>query len=84
MSVVNVTFSGYGSSSFIPLEACGKCRTGQGGYTSFTSGLTFLQWTATSSVVQWSWDHQVCVWGGGWLGEQLRRGVAWVWVWVGD
>ena len=42
LSLINVTFVGFvgqGSNGLWALEACGKCKTFQGGSTSFTQGL---------------------------------------------
>jgi hypothetical protein len=48
MSVMNVTFVGYTGGQYVALEACGKCKTFQGGATTHTAGLRFIQqgWVA--------------------------------------
>jgi hypothetical protein len=42
MSVINVTFVNFttSDSQFKALEACGKCKTFQGGSTTFTRNIT--------------------------------------------
>jgi hypothetical protein len=43
MSMLNVTFVGYTGDQFAALEACGKCKTQQGGATAFSAGFKFIQ-----------------------------------------
>ena len=63
MSVINVTFVDFSpttsGSGFSALEACGKCKTFQGGSTAFTSGLKFVQSDGGKPMLSyWSWGHQ--------------------------
>jgi hypothetical protein len=63
LSVINVTFVDFtastGNGQFYALEHCGKCKTFQGGATSFTSGLKFVQADGSKPRLSfWSWGHQ--------------------------
>jgi hypothetical protein len=59
-SLINVTFVDYTSGQFYALESCGKCKTFQGGATTHTAGIKWLQpSTETVQLSQWSWGHQV-------------------------
>lgn len=59
-SLINVTFSGYTGGQFYALEACGKCKTFQGGATTHTAGLRFVVPTGVGlGLSKWSWGHQV-------------------------
>ncbi|KAG2448780.1 hypothetical protein HYH02_006132 [Chlamydomonas schloesseri] len=59
LSITNVTFVDYTGGQFFALEGCGKCKTFQGGATSFMRQLRFVQsgggYPALSS---WSYGHQ--------------------------
>ncbi|KAG1667228.1 hypothetical protein FOA52_009793 [Chlamydomonas sp. UWO 241] len=58
-SLINVTFVNYTSGQFHALEHCGKCKNFQGGATTHTAGIKWLQ--PSSETVQlstWSWGHQ--------------------------
>ncbi|KAG2432951.1 hypothetical protein HXX76_008679 [Chlamydomonas incerta] len=59
LSITNVTFVDYTGGQFFALEGCGKCKTFQGGATSFMKQLRFVQsnggYPALSS---WSYGHQ--------------------------
>lgn len=59
-SMINVTFVNYtGAWPFRgAIESCGKCKNFQGGATTFTANLTFLQ-PGLPYMSQWSWGHQV-------------------------
>uniref|UniRef100_A0A383WCP6 Fibrocystin-L n=1 Tax=Tetradesmus obliquus TaxID=3088 RepID=A0A383WCP6_TETOB len=59
MSVINVTFVNFttSNSQFRALEACGKCKNFQGGATTFTRNLTFIQ-QGKPALADWSWGHQ--------------------------
>lgn len=59
MSVINVTFVNFTTSDiqFRALEACGKCKNFQGGATTFTRNLTFIQ-QGKPALADWSWGHQ--------------------------
>ncbi|GFH29133.1 uncharacterized protein HaLaN_27741 [Haematococcus lacustris] len=59
-AMVNVTFVGYSANNGQfqgALEACGKCKTFQGGATTFTKQLLFLQ-PGKPLLSTWSWGHQ--------------------------
>jgi hypothetical protein len=43
LSLVNVTFVNFTGGQLWALEACGKCKSFQGGATTWTAGLRFLQ-----------------------------------------
>ena len=43
LQVSNVTFVNFTGGQFWALEACAKCKTFQGGATTWTAGLRFLQ-----------------------------------------
>lgn len=43
MSVINVTFVNFTGSQYAAFEACGKCKAQQGGGSTFTAGLRFVQ-----------------------------------------
>ncbi|KXZ47885.1 hypothetical protein GPECTOR_32g498 [Gonium pectorale] len=59
MSVINVTFVDWTGSRYTALEACGKCKTFQGGGTTFTSRLSFIQSSGGSPALShWTWGHQ--------------------------
>ncbi len=57
----NVTFVNYtydaGSQFRGALEVCGKCKTFQGGATTFTRALKFIQ-QGKPMLSEWSWGHQ--------------------------
>ena len=57
MSVVNVTFVNF-TGSYSALEACGKCKNGEGGATTSVAGLKFLQ-PGFPFLAYWTWAHQV-------------------------
>ncbi|KXZ54727.1 hypothetical protein GPECTOR_4g796 [Gonium pectorale] len=60
MSLVNVTFVDYtASSGMTALEHCGKCKTFQGGATTFTANISFVNSDGSKPVLSfWSWGHQ--------------------------
>ncbi len=59
MSLINVTFVDFTGGQFYALESCGKCKTFQGGATTFTSGLQFVQSDGSRPALSfWSWGHQ--------------------------
>ncbi|GIL53442.1 hypothetical protein Vafri_9024 [Volvox africanus] len=63
MSLINVTFvdfKGYdGCTLFSAMEACGKCKTFQGGSTTFTANMSFVTSDNSSAMLShWSWGHQ--------------------------
>jgi hypothetical protein len=62
-SLINVTFVNYTGGQYYALEACGKCKIYQGGATTFTAGLNFIQ-PGTPAMSTWSWGHQ-----GEWVGR---------------
>ena len=68
-SLVNVTFVNYimnsssnGTTSqpFYAFEPCGRCQMYQGGTTTPTAGLRFVQ-QDLPALASWSWAHQVCL-----------------------
>ncbi|GIM05166.1 hypothetical protein Vretimale_9611 [Volvox reticuliferus] len=63
MSLINVTFidfKGYdGCTLFSAMEACGKCKTFQGGATTFTANMSFVTSDNSSTMLSyWGWGHQ--------------------------
>ncbi|EFJ47175.1 hypothetical protein VOLCADRAFT_92352 [Volvox carteri f. nagariensis] len=61
MSMINMTYVDFTADKpgFSVLEACGKCKTYQGGATTFTANTTFIQSDGTKPVLSlWSWGHQ--------------------------
>lgn len=58
MSIINVTFQGYEGGQFFALEACGKCKTFQGGATTFVRSARFVQSSQFPALSFWSWGHQ--------------------------
>jgi hypothetical protein len=57
MAVSNVTFVNFTGGQLYALEACAKCAVNEGGSTTVTSGLQFLQ-PGVPAVSLWSWAHQ--------------------------
>lgn len=61
LSAVNVTFVNFTLAAeqgqFRALEHCAKCKTFQGGGTTFTQGLKFIQ-EGLPALADWSWGHQ--------------------------
>ncbi len=57
MAVSNVTFVNFTGGQLYALEACGKCASSEGGSTTVTSGLQFVQ-PGVPAVSLWSWAHQ--------------------------
>jgi hypothetical protein len=55
MSLVNVTFVGFTGGQLWALEACGKCKAFQGGATTWTAGLVFIQ-PGKPALATW-WAH---------------------------
>ncbi|EFJ47177.1 hypothetical protein VOLCADRAFT_92355 [Volvox carteri f. nagariensis] len=63
MSLINVTFVDFKGwddcTLFSMLEACGKCKTFQGGSTTFTANISIITSDNSSSMMSyWSWGHQ--------------------------
>ncbi|PNH07097.1 Fibrocystin-L [Tetrabaena socialis] len=62
LSLINVTFVDWTGNQFFALEACGKCKTFQGGATTFMAGLSFVQSNTTlfpfPALSSWSYGHQ--------------------------
>ncbi|KAG2496270.1 hypothetical protein HYH03_005503 [Edaphochlamys debaryana] len=65
MAITNVTFVDFSATAplvgpeYSALEACGKCKTFQGGATTFTSGLKFITTDGSPTKLStWSWGHQ--------------------------
>ena len=59
LAIKDVTFHNFTGGQFFALEACGKCKTFQGGATSSMAGIKFVQ-TGFPALSAWSYGHQVC------------------------
>ena len=60
LGVSNVTFWNFNGGQFYALEACGKCKKGQGASTTFFEGIKFkgLKEGEKPALAKWTWSFQ--------------------------
>ncbi|KAK3258451.1 hypothetical protein CYMTET_32501, partial [Cymbomonas tetramitiformis] len=82
MKVRGVTFWGWSGGQFFALEACGKCKFRQGGFTTHVAHTRFAgPGSDQPAIATWSWSHQGILldMDGSLVGDQAcaRLGGAW-------